>query len=90
MKTKTVSTILTDISESGVLEKAHVKSWKDLRHTLAHADNVVISSNNFENFVHDLQNCLALFGKLIELCVTHYSNDSVMTAIALEDPETLD
>lgn len=90
LKTKTVSTILTDMSDSGVVEKAHIKSWKDLRHTLAHADNAVISSNNFEKFVYDLQNCLALFGKLIELCVTHYSNDSVMTVLALEGPETLD
>lgn len=78
------------MSASGEVDKAHVKSWKDLRHTLAHADNAVISSDNFEKFVFDLQNCLALFGKLIELCVTHFSNDSVMTALALEAQETLD
>ncbi|AZD68302.1 hypothetical protein SAMN04489802_2099 [Pseudomonas chlororaphis] len=90
LKTKTVSAILSDMSASGEVDKAHVKSWKDLRHTLAHADNAVISSDNFEKFVFDLQNCLALFGKLIELCVTHFSNDSVMTALALEAQETLD
>ncbi|MES2869228.1 MAG: hypothetical protein V4749_06625 [Pseudomonadota bacterium] len=90
LKTKTVSTILSDMSVSGEVDKAHVKSWKDLRHTLAHADNAVISAGNFEKFVFDLQNCLALFGKLIELCVTHFSNNSVMTALTLEAQETLD
>ncbi|WP_139832599.1 hypothetical protein [Pseudomonas sp. B26(2017)] len=90
LKTKTVSAILSDMSASGEVDKAHVKSWKSLRHTLAHADNAVISSDNFEKFVFDLQNCLALFGKLIELCVTHFSNDSIMTALALEGHETLD
>ena len=90
LKTKTVSAILSDMSVSGEVDKAHVKSWKDLRHTLAHADNAVISAGNFEKFVFDLQNCLALFGKLIELCVTHFSNNSVMTALSLETQETLD
>nr|WP_298171154.1 hypothetical protein [uncultured Pseudomonas sp.] len=85
LKTKTVSAILTDMGTSGEVDKAHVKSWKDLRHTLAHADNAVISSGNFEKFVFDLQSCLALFGKLIELCVTHLADESVMTITALED-----
>ncbi|MGY8832601.1 MAG: hypothetical protein ACKVIS_24335, partial [Pseudomonadales bacterium] len=84
LKTKTVAAILSDISESGAVEKAHVQSWKDLRHTLAHADNAVISTDNFGKFVSDLQNCLALFSKLIELCVTQLSNDSVSTTLALE------
>lgn len=90
IKTKTVSAILSDMGTSGEVDKVHVRSWKDLRNTLAHADNKVISSENFEKFVFDLQNCLALFGKLIELCVTHFSNDSVMATLALEPPETLD
>ncbi len=85
LKTKTVSAILTEMGTSGEVDKAHVKSWKDLRHTLAHADNAVISSGNFEKFVFDLQNCLALFGKLIELCVVHLSDERVITITALED-----
>ncbi|CRL97169.1 hypothetical protein [Pseudomonas sp. 24 E 1] len=85
LKTKTISAILTDMGASGEIDKAQVKSWKDLRHTLAHADNAVISSENFEKFVFDLQNCLALFGKLIELCVTHLSEESAMTVLPLED-----
>lgn len=90
LKTKTVSAILTDMSESGEVERAHVKSWKDLRNTLAHADNAVISSGNFEKFVSDLQNCLALFSKLIELCVTQLSDGRVITALALESLDNLD
>ncbi|WOD12969.1 hypothetical protein RPW65_09060 [Pseudomonas sp. NyZ704] len=87
LKTKTVSAILTEMGTSGEVDKAHVKSWKDLRHTLAHADNTVVSAENFEKFVFDLQNCLALFGKLIELCVTNLSDEGVMTVFA---PEGLD
>jgi hypothetical protein len=90
LKTKTVSAILSDMGTSGEVDKVHVKSWKDLRHTLAHADNAVISSKNFEKFVFDLQNCLALFGKLIELCVMYLSNDRIKTVLALEVPQTLE
>lgn len=77
LKTKTVSAILSEMGASGQVDKVHVKSWKDLRNTLAHADNEVVSSNNFEKFVSDLHNCLALFGKLIELCVARLSEDSI-------------
>ena len=90
IKTKSVSSILTDMSTTGEIQKEHVKSWKDLRHTLAHADNAVVSSGNFEKFVYDLQNCLALFSRLIDLCVIDLSNDSVMTTLPLEPPEKLD
>lgn len=88
LKTKSVSTILTEMGASGEVDKAHVKSWKDLRHTLAHADNAVISSDNFEKFVFDLQNCLALFGALIKLCVTHLSNESATPLAALDGLDT--
>ncbi|MBD8705862.1 hypothetical protein IFT47_04360 [Pseudomonas sp. CFBP 13711] len=90
LKTKTVSAILSDMGTSGEVDKVHVKSWKDLRHTLAHADNAVISSNNFERFVFDLHNCLALFGKLVELCVARLSDDSVTTSLALEASKKLE
>lgn len=78
------------MSSSKEIDKAHVQSWKNLRNTLAHADNAVVSSDNFERFVFDLQNCLALFGNLIELCVTHFSNDSVITTSAPENQKILE
>lgn len=87
LKNKTVSAILTDMGTSGDIDKAHVKSWKSLRHTLAHADNTVISSNNFEEFVFNLQNCLALFSRLIELCVNNLSKEGVTVPVT---PEHLD
>ena len=69
MKQKSVSAMLSSMVGAGLLDSGYVESWKELRHKLAHADNGVFQSGNFESFVKDLQKCLALFSRLIELYV---------------------
>lgn len=90
LKTKTVATILTEMGTSGNVDITQVKSWKDLRNTLAHADNSAVSSENFEKFVSDLQNCLALFAELIHLCVAHRSEELFAVVDSKEDIDTDD
>lgn len=69
LKQKSVSAMLSSLVVAGLLDRGYVESWKELRHKLAHADNGVFESGNFESFVNNLQKCLALFGRLIELYV---------------------
>lgn len=78
MKQKSVAAILSEMSSEKLIDKALVQSWRDLRNTLAHADNEVSAAGNFEKFVNDLHNCLTLFSKLIDLCITNASNDSLI------------
>lgn len=90
IKTKTVSNVLTEMGTSGSVDPTHVKSWKDLRNTLAHADNSAVSSENFGKFVADLQNCLALFARLIDLCVAHRSEELFAVVDGVENIDTDD
>jgi len=69
MKTVTAPNILRSLADEGQILEAHVKSWNNLRHSLAHAGNMESDSTTLSLFVADIYNCLDLFYHLIGLSV---------------------
>ncbi|MCD5990117.1 hypothetical protein KDX30_19700 [Pseudomonas sp. CDFA 553] len=69
MKTLTAPNILRELVSEGEILEEHVKSWNNLRHSLAHAGNMESDSAALSIFVEDVNNCLDLFYHLIGLSV---------------------
>lgn len=69
MKKITSPNILRALADEGQILEAHVKSWNNLRHSLAHAANMESDAATLSVFVEDINNCLDLFYHLIGLSV---------------------
>lgn len=69
MKRLSAPNILRELEKNGVIEAAHVKSWNNLRHSLAHAGNADSDTDTIGLFFVDIENCLDLFYRLIGLSV---------------------
>lgn|GEM_PF-2273445 len=69
LKTLSTASILKQLVTEGLIFSEHVESWKSLRHSLAHADNVSSDAKSLEDFVGHINNCFDLFYKLIGLSV---------------------
>ena len=69
MKKLSAPNILRAMEAEGIIEAAHVKSWNNLRHSLAHAGNTESDSIAMQLFFDDIENCLDLFYRLIGLSV---------------------
>ncbi|SFA81789.1 hypothetical protein [Pseudomonas sp. NFPP24] len=69
MKKLSAPNILRVLEAEGVIESVHVKSWNDLRHSLAHAGNSESDPVTTSKFFLDIENCLDLFYRLIGLSV---------------------
>lgn len=69
MKKITAPNILRALADEGRILEVHVRSWNNLRHSLAHAGNMESDSATLSLFVDDINNCLDLFYHLIGLSV---------------------
>ena len=69
MKKLTAPNILRELADEGRISTAHVKSWNNLRHSLAHAGNTDSNPAAINVFIEDINNCLDLFYHLIGLSV---------------------
>lgn len=69
MKKLSAPNILRELETEGRIEAGHVKSWNNLRHSLAHAGNAESDPATMELFLVDIENCLDLFYRLIGLSV---------------------
>ncbi|MBF6036826.1 hypothetical protein H8F23_26550 [Pseudomonas sp. P155] len=69
MKKITAPNILRALADEGEIIESHVKSWNNLRHSLAHAGNMESDAVTLSRFVDDINNCLDLFYHLIGLSV---------------------
>lgn len=69
MKKLSAPNILRALEKEGAIEAVHVKSWNDLRHSLAHAGNSESDPVTTNQFFLDIESCLDLFYRLIGLSV---------------------
>ncbi|HVI40249.1 MAG TPA: hypothetical protein VM577_06285 [Anaerovoracaceae bacterium] len=69
MKKTTSPNILRELADEGKISSEHVKSWNNLRHSLAHAANMDSDIAALDLFVEDINKCLDLFYHLIGLSV---------------------
>lgn len=69
MRKLSAPNILRQLEEEGTIETAQLKSWNNLRHSLAHAANTDSDPESIALFFIDVENCLDLFYRLIGLSV---------------------
>jgi hypothetical protein len=69
MKKTTAPNILRELADEGKISAQHVKSWNNLRHSLAHAANMESDLATLDLFIEDINKCLDLFYHLIGLSV---------------------